>query len=78
MPAHLCAFPAFAAAGVVLLGVSFASVYPTVLGLAGARFEEASGTVFGLLFAIALFGGMLVPGRPGASPPAPESGALSP
>jgi len=53
--------PAFAAAGVVLLGVSFASVYPTVLGLAGARFEEASGTVFGLLFAIALFGGMLVP-----------------
>jgi fucose permease len=52
---------AVAAAGVVVMGISFASVYPTVLGLAGARFEQASGTVFGILFAIALTGGMLLP-----------------
>lgn len=50
-----------AAAGTVLIGVSFAGIYPTVLGLAGARFEEASGTVFGIIFAIALVGGMTVP-----------------
>jgi fucose permease len=50
-----------AALGVVLIGLSFASIYPTVLGLAGSRFEEYSGTVFGLLFAIALTGGMTLP-----------------
>jgi fucose permease len=52
---------ALAAAGTILIGCSFASIYPTVLGLAGARFEESSGTVFGILFAIALAGGMLMP-----------------
>ncbi len=50
-----------AALGVVLIGLSFASIYPTVLGLAGSRFEEYSGTVFGILFAIALTGGMTLP-----------------
>ena len=45
----------------VLMGVSFASIYPTILGQAGARFPEHSGTVFGLLFAIGLAGGMLLP-----------------
>jgi len=50
-----------AAAGTVLIGMSFAGIYPTVLGLAGARFEDASGTVFGIIFAIALVGGMTVP-----------------
>ena len=50
-----------AAAGTVLIGLSFASIYPTVLGLAGAEFEEASGSVFGILFAIALCGGMAMP-----------------
>ncbi len=52
---------ALAAAAVVLIGVSIASIYPTVLGLAGARFAERSGTVFGILFAIALVGGMSMP-----------------
>jgi len=50
-----------AALGVVLIGLSFASIYPTILGLAGSRFEEYSGTVFGILFAIALTGGMTLP-----------------
>ena len=50
-----------AALGVVLAGLGFAGIFPTALGLAGARFEEYSGTVFGILFAIALTGGMTLP-----------------
>jgi len=47
--------------GVVLTGVSTAGIYPTVLAQAGSRFEEYSGTVFGILFAVALTGGMTLP-----------------
>jgi fucose permease len=50
-----------AAAGVLLLGFGLAGIYPTALGLAGARFRENSGTVFGILFTIALTGGMTMP-----------------
>ncbi|MBI3697862.1 MAG: MFS transporter [Acidobacteria bacterium] len=50
-----------AAVGVVLIGLGFASIYPTILGLAGSLFEGHSGTVFGILFAIALVGGMTMP-----------------
>jgi fucose permease len=50
-----------AVAGAVITGLALAGIFPTVLGLAGARFEEYSGTVLGLLFAIALCGGMTVP-----------------
>lgn len=45
----------------VLIGLGFASIFPTTLGLAGSHFEEYSGTVFGVLFAIALTGGMMLP-----------------
>jgi MFS transporter, FHS family, glucose/mannose:H+ symporter len=50
-----------ATAGVVLLGLSFAGIFPTALGIAGSRFEAYSGTVFGILFGIALSGGMTLP-----------------
>ncbi|HWR54780.1 MAG TPA: MFS transporter [Bryobacteraceae bacterium] len=50
-----------AIAAILLTGFATSSVYPTVLGLAGAAFAEYSGTVFGILFSIALVGGMLVP-----------------
>lgn len=50
-----------AAVAVVLIGLGFASIYPTTLGLAGSRFEKYSGTVFGIMFAIALIGGMTMP-----------------
>ncbi|MBZ5554343.1 MAG: MFS transporter [Acidobacteriia bacterium] len=50
-----------AIAGVVLLGLSFASIFPTSLGMASSRFEAYSGTVFGILFGIALSGGMTLP-----------------
>jgi len=36
-------------------------VYPAVLGLAGSRFPAHSGTVFGVLFTMALTGGMTRP-----------------
>jgi len=59
-----------AAAGILLCGWSLAGVYPTALGIVGARFQAHSGTVFGTLFAIALGGGMLFPwlaGRVGSA-----------
>jgi MFS transporter, FHS family, glucose/mannose:H+ symporter len=47
--------------GIWLTGWSLAGIYPAVLAIAGARFQSHSGTVFGILFAIALMGGMIVP-----------------
>jgi fucose permease len=46
---------------VMIIGLSFASIFPTTLGVAGSKFEAYSGTAFGILFAIALTGGMLLP-----------------
>jgi fucose permease len=53
----------FPAAAVSLLVAAFAlaGIFPTVLGLAGAQLPERSGTVFGVLFTLALTGGMTVP-----------------
>ncbi len=53
--------PGLAAVGMVVCGGSLAGVYPTVLGIAGDRFQANSGTVFGILFAVALAGGMMLP-----------------
>jgi fucose permease len=53
--------PGFSAFAVVLCGWSLAGIYPTVLGIAGSRFQSHSGTVFGILFAVALAGGMILP-----------------
>jgi fucose permease len=53
--------PGVSAFAIVLSGWSLAGIYPTVLGIAGARFTLYSGTVFGILFAIALSGGMTLP-----------------
>ncbi len=46
---------------VILLGLSIATIFPTVLGLAGSRYASHSGTVFGILIGIALTGGMTMP-----------------
>jgi fucose permease len=48
-------------AGVLLLGFSYAGVFPTALAIAGDTYRKMTGTVFGLLFAIALVGGMSFP-----------------
>jgi fucose permease len=57
----LAVSPLTAGAAMLLTGAALAGIFPTVLGIAGARFREHSGTVFGLLFTIALAGGMTVP-----------------
>jgi FHS family glucose/mannose:H+ symporter-like MFS transporter len=49
------------AAGVVVLGLSYAGIFPTALAMAGDEYRKMAGTVFGLLFAIALVGGMTFP-----------------
>jgi len=47
--------------GVLIIGLSYAGVFPTVLAIAGDTYTKSAGTVFGLLFAIALIGGMSFP-----------------
>ena len=50
-----------AAVAIVVLGLSIAAIFPTTLGLAGARYPSHSGTAFGILIGIALTGGMTMP-----------------
>lgn len=47
--------------GTGLIGLSYGPVFPTTLAIAGDRYSNQAGTVFGLLFSIALIGGMLLP-----------------
>lgn len=49
------------AAGAALVGFSYAAVYPTTLAIAGDRNHQDAGTVFSLLFAVGLTGGMAFP-----------------
>jgi len=53
--------PPLAVAMVVALGAALAGIFPAVLGVAACRFPAHSGTVFGLLFTMALTGGMTLP-----------------
>jgi len=48
-------------AGVLLIGLSYAGIFPTTLAIAGDAYLKFAGTVFGLLIAIALVGGMSFP-----------------
>jgi FHS family glucose/mannose:H+ symporter-like MFS transporter len=50
-----------AAAGVFMLGVGFAAMFPTVLAFIGDRYAMISGTAFSVAIAMALCGGMLLP-----------------
>lgn len=50
-----------AGVGIAIAGLSFASIYPVTLAFAASQFEAYSGSVFGILFAIALVGGMTLP-----------------
>jgi fucose permease len=47
--------------GVILLGLGFAAIFPTTLAMAGEAFPSFTGTAFGIIFVIALMGGMLSP-----------------
>ncbi len=46
---------------VILAGLGFAAIFPTILAEAGAVFTRYSGTAFGALFVMALCGGMSAP-----------------
>ncbi|HLJ13995.1 MAG TPA: MFS transporter [Bryobacteraceae bacterium] len=51
----------FLFAGAALIGLSYGPIFPTTLAIAGDRYSQRAGTVFGLLFSIALIGGMVLP-----------------
>ncbi len=42
-------------------GALLAGMFPTMLGILGSHFEPQAGTVFGLVFAMALCGGIFMP-----------------
>jgi FHS family glucose/mannose:H+ symporter-like MFS transporter len=50
-----------ALAGMLLTGAGMAGIFPTLMGMAGARFQANSGTAFGVLLTAGRFGAMLVP-----------------
>ena len=47
--------------GALIVGLSFAAIYPTTLAIAADRYQRLAGTIFGLLFAVGLIGGMTFP-----------------
>jgi fucose permease len=47
--------------GVLITASALAGIFPTVLGIAGGAFRDHSGVVFGILFTVALTGGMTMP-----------------
>jgi len=47
--------------GAVIVGLSFAAIYPTTLAMAADRYQRLAGTIFGLLFAVGLLGAMAFP-----------------
>lgn len=47
--------------GLALVGLGMAAIYPTVLGLAGDRFPQDTGTVFGGIITVSLLGGTAGP-----------------
>jgi len=50
-----------AIAGIVICGLSYAPVFPTTAGTASTYFSRLFGTVFGMLMALALLSGAVVP-----------------
>jgi len=48
-------------AGTALIGLAYGPIFPTTLAIAGDRYSQRAGTVFGFLFSVALIGGMLFP-----------------
>lgn len=48
-------------AGMLVIGLGLSAIFPTALGMAGDRFPEETGTVFGAIMAVALMGGTAGP-----------------
>lgn len=54
--------PALALAAIVLTGLAFAPIFPTIVGVTFAKFEPSLyGSIFGIIFAIGLLGATFVP-----------------
>ena len=54
--------PAVAIAAVMLTGLVFAPIFPTIVGVTFAKFEpRLYGSIFGIIFAVGLLGGTFVP-----------------
>jgi MFS transporter, FHS family, glucose/mannose:H+ symporter len=47
--------------GMLVIGLGLSAIFPTTLGMAGDRFPEETGTVFGAIMAVALMGGTAGP-----------------
>jgi len=53
---------ALAVLAVVLVGLAFAPIFPTIVGVTFSKFDSSQyGSIFGLIFAIGLLGGTFVP-----------------
>lgn len=48
-------------AGMLVIGLGLSAIFPTALGMAGDRFPQETGTVFGAIMAVALVGGTAGP-----------------
>ena len=54
--------PGVGIVAVILAGISFAPIFPTIIGVTFAKFESGLyGSIFGIVFAIGLLGGTFVP-----------------
>ena len=54
--------PAPAIAAIVLAGLAFAPIFPTIIGVTFAKFDSSLyGSIFGIIFAVGLLGGTFVP-----------------
>ena len=54
--------PGLAIAAIILTGLAFAPIFPTIVGVTFAKFEpRLYGSIFGIIFAIGLLGGTFVP-----------------
>ena len=54
--------PTLAIAAIILTGLAFAPIFPTIVGVTFAKFEpRLYGSIFGIIFAIGLLGGTFVP-----------------
>jgi fucose permease len=48
-------------AGIATVGLGMAAIFPTALGIAGDRYPDQTGTVFGAIMTVALLGGITGP-----------------
>jgi fucose permease len=46
---------------IIIIGLGISAIFPTIMGLAGDRFSAETGTVFGAIIALAMFGGVAGP-----------------